>query len=68
MSHGVGRNAYIKARYVEKDERNEKGVRAALNYGHTLGHAADWELDPEGVRRVLREIINLCVKAEENTP
>jgi 3-dehydroquinate synthase len=41
MSHVVGRNASIKARYVEKDERDEKGVRATLNYGHTLGHAAE---------------------------
>ena len=41
MSHVVGRNASIKARYVEKDERDDKGVRAALNYGHTLGHAAE---------------------------
>ncbi len=41
MSHIIGRNAYIKARYVEKDERDEKGFRAALNYGHTLGHAAE---------------------------
>jgi len=41
MSHVVGRNASIKAGYVEKDERDAKGVRAALNYGHTLGHAAE---------------------------
>jgi 3-dehydroquinate synthetase len=24
---------------VEKDEREETGLRAALNYGHTFGHA-----------------------------
>ena len=41
MSHVVGLNASIKAVYVEKDERDAKGVRAALNYGHTLGHAAE---------------------------
>jgi 3-dehydroquinate synthase len=41
MSHVVGRNASIKAGYVEKDERDAKGVRAVLNYGHTLGHAAE---------------------------
>jgi chorismate mutase len=27
--------------------------------------AADRSLDPEGIRRVFREIIDLCVKAEE---
>jgi len=41
MSRVVGRNASIKAGYVEKDERDAKGVRAVLNYGHTLGHAAE---------------------------
>jgi 3-dehydroquinate synthase len=41
MSHVVGRCASIKAGYVEKDERDAEGVRAALNYGHTLGHAAE---------------------------
>jgi 3-dehydroquinate synthase len=41
MSHVIGRCASIKMRYVEEDERDDKGVRAALNYGHTLGHAAE---------------------------
>ncbi len=41
MSYVVGRNASIKAGYVEKDELDAKGVRAVLNYGHTLGHAAE---------------------------
>jgi 3-dehydroquinate synthase len=29
----------LKADVVEKDEREETGLRAALNYGHTFGHA-----------------------------
>jgi len=37
----VTRCAAAKARYVEADERDDKGVRAALNYGHTLGHAVE---------------------------
>ena len=36
---------------------------AVLN--HVGGLAADRGLDPEGVRRVFREIIDLCVRAEE---
>lgn len=36
---------------------------AVLNHVESL--AADRVLDPEGVRRVFREIIDLCVKAEE---
>ena len=37
----VGRNCAIKARFVEKDERDVKGLRAILNLGHTLGHALE---------------------------
>jgi 3-dehydroquinate synthase len=40
-------NASIKATYVMKDERDTLGVRAALNYGHTLGHAIERLLSPE---------------------
>jgi len=36
---------------------------AVLN--HVGGLAADLGLNPEGVRLVFREIIDLCVKAEE---
>jgi 3-dehydroquinate synthase len=36
----VGRSCSIKARVVEEDEK-EGGVRAVLNYGHSLGHAVE---------------------------
>src|SRR5262249_23342699 len=36
----VARCVAIKARYVAADER-ESGVRAALNFGHTIGHALE---------------------------
>ncbi len=37
----VSRCSAIKARYIEADERDTRGVRAALNYGHTIGHAVE---------------------------
>jgi 3-dehydroquinate synthase len=38
--HSILRSCEIKARIVSKDEK-EKGIRAWLNYGHTLGHALE---------------------------
>ena len=37
----VGRCVASKARYVEADERDDAGMRVALNYGHTVGHAVE---------------------------
>ena len=37
----ITRCAAIKADYVERDEEDRKGIRAALNYGHTVGHAIE---------------------------
>jgi 3-dehydroquinate synthase len=33
--------ARIKAEIVSKDEREEKGLRSILNFGHTVGHAVE---------------------------
>ena len=43
----IARNCQIKARVVAADEREEKGIREILNYGHTIGHAVERELDYE---------------------
>jgi 3-dehydroquinate synthase len=37
----VERSAVIKATVVAQDERETKGVRTILNFGHTLGHAIE---------------------------
>jgi 3-dehydroquinate synthase len=37
----VARCVSAKARVVAQDERDSSGVRAVLNYGHTLGHALE---------------------------
>lgn len=40
LLHIVARSCSIKASVVERDER-EGGLRAVLNYGHTIGHAVE---------------------------
>ncbi len=40
LSRMIARSCALKARVVEKDE-TEQGLRAILNYGHTLGHALE---------------------------
>jgi len=42
MSHIIKRACEIKAEVVSADER-ESGIRAVLNYGHTIGHAVETE-------------------------
>jgi 3-dehydroquinate synthase len=39
VRHLVARSCRLKADVVEKDEREETGLRAVLNYGHTFAHA-----------------------------
>jgi 3-dehydroquinate synthase len=39
VRHVVARSCRLKADVVEKDEREETGLRAVLNFGHTFGHA-----------------------------
>ncbi|MGI8643085.1 MAG: 3-dehydroquinate synthase, partial [Thermomicrobiales bacterium] len=40
MTYLIQRNVALKARVVEADER-EAGLRAFLNFGHTIGHAIE---------------------------
>jgi len=37
----IRRNIEIKAKIVAKDERDQTGDRAVLNFGHTVGHAIE---------------------------
>jgi 3-dehydroquinate synthase len=39
LIHIIERSCRLKADVVEKDEREETGLRAVLNYGHTFAHA-----------------------------
>lgn len=40
LTHIISRSCEIKSEVVSKDER-ESGLRAILNYGHTIGHAIE---------------------------
>ena len=37
----VARSCRLKAEVVARDEREETGLRAVLNFGHTIGHAIE---------------------------
>ncbi len=37
----IARNIAIKARIVEADEQETRGIRALLNFGHTIGHGIE---------------------------
>ena len=39
LRHVVARSCQLKADVVQADEREENGIRAVLNYGHTFCHA-----------------------------
>lgn len=41
----IARCCRLKADVVERDEREETGLRAVLNYGHTFAHALEAETD-----------------------
>ena len=41
LEHVIARSCRLKADVVEQDEREETGLRAVLNYGHTFCHAIE---------------------------
>ena len=43
MEFIISRCAGIKAKVVELDEKEKKGIRTILNFGHTIGHAIEAE-------------------------
>ncbi|WHH59546.1 3-dehydroquinate synthase [Petroclostridium sp. X23] len=44
LKHVVRKNCLIKSQVVQQDE-TEQGLRAILNFGHTIGHAIETVLD-----------------------
>lgn len=45
----VRRNVELKAGIVERDEHEQKGDRALLNFGHTVGHGIERAADYRGI-------------------
>ncbi len=43
LKHVIARSCELKAQVVVGDERDESGLRAVLNYGHTFAHAIEAE-------------------------
>jgi 3-dehydroquinate synthase len=41
IAHAVATSCRLKAHVVTRDEREETGLRAVLNFGHTIGHAIE---------------------------
>lgn len=41
LEYIVERSSLIKAVIVQQDEKEEKGIRTVLNFGHTIGHAIE---------------------------
>lgn len=48
LEHIVNACARIKAEIVSSDEREKKGLRTILNFGHTIGHAIEAATDFNG--------------------
>ena len=45
----ISRSAKIKAKVVEADEKETKGIRDILNFGHTIGHAIESLSEYKGI-------------------
>lgn len=59
----IARAVTVKARLVEKDER-DRAERRLLNYGHTVGHALETALGNEAMRHGEAVSIGMGVAAE----
>lgn len=63
LLHAVRRSCELKAQVVAQDELETTGARAALNFGHTFGHALE-RLDGYGALRHGEAVaIGMCMAA-----
>ena len=59
----IARCCQLKANIVEKDEREESGLRAVLNYGHTFAHAIETITGYETLNHGEAVAIGMCMAA-----
>lgn len=62
LIHIIKRSCDIKAGVVSKDER-ESGLRAILNYGHTIGHAIETATEYKRYLHGEAVAIGMCIEA-----
>ncbi len=62
LTHIIKRSCEIKAEVVSKDER-EAGLRAILNYGHTVGHAIETVTEYKKYLHGEAVAIGMCIEA-----
>lgn len=62
LTHIIKRSCEIKAEIVSKDER-EAGLRAILNFGHTIGHAIETVTEYKRFLHGEAVAIGMCVES-----
>jgi 3-dehydroquinate synthase len=62
LMHIIKRSCEIKAEVVSRDER-ESGLRAILNYGHTIGHAVETVTEYKRFLHGEAVAIGMCIEA-----
>jgi len=63
LLYAIEMSCRIKVRIVEKDERDERGIRALLNFGHTVGHALESAYHYSKLRHGEAVSIGMCYEA-----
>jgi len=64
LAYVVGRCSEIKAKIVSADERETKGLRTILNFGHTIGHAIEAASGYKGYNHAEAIALGMLVAAE----